>query len=426
MRKLQVCHLGKYYPPAPGGIESHVQTLAHAQAALGANVRVLCVNHVNRRGEDLTWCRHGRSETVEELDGLVRVTRIGRSASLAKLDICPELRHMLRTLEHSDTDILHLHTPNPTMLLALATVKPLVPLVITHHSDVIRQRVLKYVIRPVEHLVYRRASRISQTSPLYVRESSLLQAHGARLSALPLGVDLEMFLRPSPSARDLSAALSQTHGQPLWLMVGRCVYYKAFHVAIKALAHVPGKLLVIGNGPLEWELHRLAERVGVADRVIWRRYVAPDELVASYHAATALWFPSNARSEAYGLVQVEAMACGCPVINSEITGSGVPWVSPHEVTGLTVPLNDPLALAHAANRLVDEPALRTRLAESAATRAVEEFDHLKMGQRSLEIYQRALTGTSAAPALAPVPATRLAPAPTVPIDLDNEEMVLAR
>lgn len=430
MPKLQVCHLGKYYPPAPGGIESHVQTLARAQAALGAEVRVLCVNHLNGRGQDLTWRRHGRSETVEEQDGPVHVTRIGRSACIAKLDICPELRRTLRTLEHSHIDLFHLHTPNPTMLLALATLKPVVPLVITHHSDVIRQRLLKYLLRPFEHLVYRRAIQVSQTSPLYVQESALLQAYAPRLSALPLGVELEMFLTPSPQALRIAMELRAEHGQPLWLTVGRCVYYKAFHVAIRALPHVPGKLIVIGNGPLEYELHQLAERLGVADRVIWRRYVSPDELVASYHAATALWFPSNTRSEAYGLVQVEAMACGCPVINADIPGSGVPWVSPHEVSGLTVPPNNPQALAQAAQRLIQEPGLRDRLSKAAIARAIDEFDHHTMGRRSLEMYHRVLAG-EAPPVIAPVFPQPLSAAiaaiqPNVVADLDDEEVALAR
>jgi rhamnosyl/mannosyltransferase len=430
MPKLQVCHLGKYYPPAPGGIESHVQTLARAQAALGAQVQVLCVNHVNRRGQDLTWRRHGRSETIVERDGQVQVIRVGRSAAIAKLDICPELRRTLRALEYSGIDVLHLHTPNPTMLLALATLKPIVPVVVTHHSDVIRQRVLKYAIRPFEHLVYRRAIQISQTSPLYVEESSLLRAHSQRLCALPLGVELQMFLNPGTDALRIAMELRAEHGQPLWLTVGRCVYYKAFHVAIRALAQVPGKLLLIGNGPLEYELHQLAQHLGVADRVVWKRYVSTDELVGSYHAATALWFPSNARSEAYGLVQVEAMACGCPVINADIPGSGVPWVSPHQVSGLTVPRDDPHALAAAAMRLIGEPGLRDRLSRAAIARAIEEFDHRTMGRRSLDMYERALTGEPA-PISAPVhappnPVAGVAATPPVAVDLDEEELLLAR
>jgi glycosyltransferase involved in cell wall biosynthesis len=97
-----------------------------------------------------------------------------------------------------------------------------------------------------------------------------------------------------------------------------------------------------------------------------------------------------ARSEAFGLVQVEAMACGTPVINAAIPRSGVPWVSPDGVTGLTVPVDDPSALAAAANRLLDEPGLRDRLGAAGRERAVREFDHRVMARRSLAIYGRVL------------------------------------
>ena len=113
------------------------------------------------------------------------------------------------------------------------------------------------------------------------------------------------------------------------------------------------------------------------------------DLVAAYHAATALWFPSNVRSEAFGLVQVEAMASGCPAINCDIPGSGVPWVCRHELEGLTVPRNDPQAFAAAARRLLAEDGLRERLAQGAKQRA-EEFSDTIMAKRSLEIYQQNL------------------------------------
>ena len=153
------------------------------------------------------------------------------------------------------------------------------------------------------------------------------------------------------------------------------------------MSQVPGRLLVVGDGPLQAELRRLAETVAVSDRIIWRGRLDDRDLIAAYHAAAALWFPSNARSEAFGLVQVEAMASGCPVINAAIPASGVAWVSRHEETGLTVPVDDAAALARAANRLLTEPGLRERLAAGARERAVREFDHRLMARRSLDLYR---------------------------------------
>lgn len=394
-RAPKVCHLGKYYPPAPGGIETHVQTLARAQAALGAEVRVVCVNHVNRAGRDISWCRHGASETHDEHDGAVRVTRLGRSASFARLDVCTDLPHILQELERDGTEVLHLHTPNPTMTLALAMLRPRIPVVITHHSDIIRQRIIRFALMPFERFVYSRAARIHSTSDAYTAGSSMLQRYVERVESLPLGVDLKAYLKPNVASLAIATQLQAEHGSPLWLAVGRCVYYKNFRVAIEALAHVPGRLLIIGQGPEQEPLQRQARELGVADRVIWWKYASEDELVGAYRAATALWFPSNAKSEAFGIVQVEAMASGCPVINANIPGSGVPWVSLHEETGLTVALNDPHALAKASWRLLSERGLRERLAAGGRQRACDEFDHIVMATRSLNTYRSVLASTTA-------------------------------
>jgi len=135
---IRVCHLGKYYPPAPGGIETHVRTLARAQAELGMEVTVLCVNH-------------GGPSTIEEQDGPVAVTRFGRIASVAKLDLCPGVA---RALAKAEADILHMHVPNPTMILALLAGRPAVPVIVTYHSDLIRQKILGAIFRPIERTAW--------------------------------------------------------------------------------------------------------------------------------------------------------------------------------------------------------------------------------------------------------------------------------
>jgi rhamnosyl/mannosyltransferase len=180
------------------------------------------------------------------------------------------------------------------------------------------------------------------------------------------------------------------------------VYYKGFSTAIRALAQVEGRLILVGDGPDLPGLRELAQRMGVTDRVAFLGGLSYLELIPYYLAADAFWFPSNARSEAFGLVQVEAMACGCPVINTAIPHSGVPWVSRHDETGLTVPVNDPAAFAAAARRIMTEPGLRERLTAAARRRAAAEFDHQVMAERSLAIY-RALIDGSPEPQLASRP-----------------------
>ena len=384
---LRVCHLGKFYHPASGGMETHVRTLARAQADLGAAVHVVCVNHRDRCGNDVTWARFAGTATVEEWDDRIGLTRVGRLASLARFEFCFDLPRVLRRLRGRGVDVLHLHVPNPTMLLAVAAVRLPVPLVVTYHSDVVRQRRLGLALRPFEHLVFRRAAALVATSPAYAEGSGLLRAYRDKVRVLPFGIDLGPYLRPGADVLRRAEEMRGGDGRPLWLAVGRLVYYKGLHNAVRALRDVAGRLLVVGEGPLRDELRRLAHEVGVDDRVVWRGRLDERDLTAAYHAATALWLPSNARSEAFGLVQVEAMASGCPVINSAIPASGVAWVSRHEETGLTVPVDDPAAVARAANRLLAEPGLRDRLAAGARERACREFDHHLMGRRSLELYR---------------------------------------
>lgn len=399
---FRICHLGKYYPPARGGIETHVRTLARAQAGLGARVSVLCVDHERVRRPERPMGR--APAATEEWDGPVPVRRLNRRMSVHRWDVCPGIREELRRLSGQSFDIFHLHVPNVTMLLALATIRCDVPLVITYHSDIVRQRWLYGLVRPFERIVFERASRLLATSPPYVEGSRVLEQYAEKVDVCPFGIDPEPLVNPSEVARRFRDSLASRCGQPLWLCVGRLVHYKGFDVALRALAHLPGKLLMVGGGALETRLRDLARRLQVANRVEWHSCLTDAELAGAYHAATALWLPSNARSEAFGLVQVEAMASGCPVVNTDIPGSGVPWVSRHEETGLTVPMNDPGALADASRRLLTETGLRERLVRCGRERAVERFGHSTMASRSLEVYgeclRRASDGTDRSQAAA--------------------------
>lgn len=388
---MRVVHLGKYYPPASGGIETHTQTLARAQAELGADVRVIVVNHATADGTDVTFERFRRTPDARDQDGPVQILRAGRRGQLAKLDLSPQLVRLIREVRRDPPDVWHLHTPNISLMLAVLAEPRVRPLVVTHHSDIVRQRVLKHAVRPLESAVYRRASRLLPTSPDYASGSPLLRKFAEKVEPLPLGLDLRPFLLPSLAAQAHTSKLRVQYPGPIWLSVGRLIYYKALDVALRALQLVPGRLIVIGTGPMQAEWQDLARELGVADRVVWHGRASDDELVGSYHAATAYWFPSNSRAEGFGLVQVEAMASGCPVINTAIPHSGVPWVAKHDVAALTVPVNDPKAFAAAARRLLEEPGLRDRLVNRGREEAISRFDHHAMAAHSLDIYRRVMS-----------------------------------
>jgi glycosyltransferase involved in cell wall biosynthesis len=373
---LRVTHLGKFFYPAHGGIEQTVRSLAHTQSRIGCSVRVICMDHERDRA------------TRIERDGPVEVVRVRRAASFCKIDHCPDLSRVLRD---SDADLLHLHTPNPTMILGLMLSGDRRPLVVTHYSDVVKQRIRRILFSPIERACYDRARLVLSVSSPYVAGSKVLRRYADRVAVLPIGLQLAPFLDPAPEVRERCDQLKRSCPGPLWCCCGRLVYYKGLETAILALRSVPGTLLIAGDGPSRTRLERLTARLDLKNRIRFLGKIPRDEDLAAYYLASdAFWFPSNARSEAYGLVQVEAMASGCPVINTAIPHSGVPWVSRHEETGLTVPVDDPTAFAAAAMRLLEEPGLRDRLAAGARARAISEFDCDAMGTRSKELYSATL------------------------------------
>jgi glycosyltransferase involved in cell wall biosynthesis len=382
---MRIVHLAKYHSPLYGGMESHVETLASKQAKLGAKVAILCINSFDRNSK---LSRRTKTEISFNEEG-IQIIKVGRLFSFLKVDFCPSLIFYILYFSKLSDTVFHVHTPNPTMLFALVLTGKFRNLVVTHHSDAIKQKFLKYIFRPIEHLVYSQASIILTTSKNYQYGSKFLRLYKDKLGVLPLGLDTSVFANPSSTIEAKSQELKAEYGDIIWLSVGRLVYYKSYHIALTALQYVPGKLLIVGTGPLKAKLQKLAHQLNVADRVIWLGKTSESDLVAAYHAATALWFPSNVRSEAFGIVQVEAMASGCPVLNCQIPGSGVPWVCRDQKEGLTSPINHPKVFAAAAQRLLTEPGLRERLSLGAKQRS-EQFGDVLMAQRSLAIYHRVL------------------------------------
>lgn len=392
--KLRICHLGKYYHPFRGGIETHVRSLAHAQAKLGHDVTVACINHIDSNGKDV-WCsRFSRTPSVLEDDGDVSVQRFGKYATLARFDFCTGVRKYLKNAE-KNFDVLHLHVPNPALCVWLASIKPKVPVVVTYHSDIVKQRFIRKPFRIVEDRVLSQVDRIIVATQPYRDSSAVLRRYLDKTTVIPFGLDLTPYRKPSAKSIAFAEQLQTQYGDaPLWLCVGRLVYYKGFEYAVRALQHCRGRLMIVGNGQLYDNLQRLAESLGVSDRLVWRTGLDDDELRGAYLASKALWFPSIVRSEAFGLVQIEAMASGCPVINTDIAGSGVSWVSLDGISGCTVPIQNPIALAEAASRLVNNPALRDELSAGAIQRAEEVFDIRMMTARTMSVYDSILNANA--------------------------------
>lgn len=369
-RHLRVLQVGKFYPPHHGGIESHIRALS-TELRRHVDVRVVVAS------ED-------RRDSVEILDA-VEVKRIGTRFTLAGAPVCPGMAAEIR---RSGADIVHLHLPNPAAVLAYLASGHRGTLVVSYHSDIVRQRLLGTFFDPFLQWALRRAAAIVVATPNYLDSSPTLSRHRDRCVVIPYGVlqsDYEV-------ADNEVQALRRRFGDRIVLGVGRLVYYKGFEHIIDAMPSVDGHLLIVGDGPLRADLEARAVARGVADRVT---FVGGVERTAPYyHAADVFVLASVARSEAFGIVQLEAMACGTPVVNTGLT-SGVPFVSRDGETGITVPPGDPAALAIATNRLLDDARLRTAYGAAARERVLAEFDQGEMGERMLELYEQLISRTVA-------------------------------
>jgi rhamnosyl/mannosyltransferase len=251
---------------------------------------------------------------------------------------------------------------------------------------VVRQQVLGTLFGPILHALLRRASAVIVTSPNYMESSRVLARHRERCRVVPLGIPEECFDNPDP---ETVKEIQRSYGGHLILSVGRLVYYKGFRHLIEAMAAAPGRLLIAGDGPLKGELVSRARALGLGDRVVFLGTPSDSQLRSLYYAADLFVLASTERSEAFGLVQAEAMAAGKPVINTNLA-SGVPFVSLHNVTGLTVPPSDSAAIAGAITRLVEDNSLRAAQGKAARHRAEILFRSKSMAEQTVRIYESIL------------------------------------
>jgi rhamnosyl/mannosyltransferase len=159
---------------------------------------------------------------------------------------------------------------------------------------------------------------------------------------------------------------------------------------IDAMRSIDGHLLIVGEGHLREELEKQARAQQVSAKISFLGEVHNHDIVPYYHAADVFALASIARSEAFGIVQLEAMACGKPVVNTNLD-SGVPCVSLAGQTGLTVPPGDSAALAGAINKLLDDAELRNAYGLAARARVEREFDQDVMLDRMVGLYSQLLS-----------------------------------
>ena len=366
---LKILQIGKYYSPAKGGMETVLKLLAEGLKEYDCEVTVLCSSNDS----------HAKEEKIQG----VKIHRMSKIADFFGQSINPWLFFKMRKLA-KNCDLIHIHSPNPIVEFCSLFLPRRSLIVMTHHSDVVRQRFLKQLYWPVLKLFLRRVNRIIIPTVNHLKYSDVLPPYATKCSYATFGIKLQSYL-PSEKTNVIKNSIIKEHGDFV-LFVGRLVGYKGVDVLIDAMRDVDGKVIIIGDGPLYSELKAQAIQNGVSEKMVFKGELSDElEVIAYYQACQFLVLPSVGRNENFGMVQLEAMICQKPVIATQLK-TGVPCVGIVDETTLLVKPYDPKELASAMNKLLKDKPLRIKMGQCAYERALANYDWLKMAQEYYNIY----------------------------------------
>jgi rhamnosyl/mannosyltransferase len=328
----------------------------------------------------------GGGTRIDGEDG-VEVIRVGSLGTIFSTSICPTMAYWIRRLE---ADIVQIHHPNPMATISYLFSNHPGRLIVLYQSDIVRQRMSYVLYAPFLMRMLERAHRVIVTSPNYLASSPLLTKFHEKCVVIPLGIDLRRFENKGQE-REISAIRSQFGGKII-LFVGRLTQYKGVSYLLEAMREVSGRLVIIGTGDLERRLRNQATENGLSAKVHFLGELREREIVSFFHASDLLVLPSITRNEAFGLVQLEAMACRKPVVSTRLE-TGVQYVNQHGRTGFVVPPRDPQALAEAINGLLDDEKLRTRMGTEGRRRVEKEFTKERMARETWKLYEDVLASS---------------------------------
>ena len=376
---MKVLHLGKFDGDV-GGIERHLRALLRAMPH-----EIEVVNLV----------ANDRGTTDERRSNCYSTFRVANYGSIASVALAPSMPAVARRLHRQyDFDLVHLHFPDPLGHLTAMTLPRNVRRVVSWHSDIVKQQWALALYSPILRSFVRDADALIGATPQHFATSSQIPPGrpGQIREVIPYGFDPAALETSDESRRKRDQLLAERGDRPLILAVGRHVYYKGFDVLIRAMRSVDAVLWIGGHGPSTNSLVQLAAHMSLIDKIKFVGFIPDRLLVAYYEACDVFCMPSVERAEQFGLVQLEAMHCGKPVVATRL-GTGVEFVTIDRETGLLVPPKDSQALANALSTLLADSALRARMGEAGKRRAHEVFSVEQMVRKTVDVYHRVLERT---------------------------------
>ncbi|GIU70237.1 MAG: mannosyltransferase [Candidatus Woesearchaeota archaeon] len=365
---MKVLHLGKLCPPNEGGIEIFSYDLLEYLNSKGIKADLLCFGSKTAKssykGFDYFECKMN-----------IKVNSAPLSYDFIKI---------FKRIER-EYDIIHIHSPNPLAeFLSLFTDKKII---IHWHSDIVKQKISYRFYKPIQQKVLKKAHKIICTSPQYLETSKQLRDFKENAVIIPLGLNPS---RLKASNEKVTKSLKAKIGnKKIVLSIGRLIYYKGFEYLIKAGKYIKDDvaIVIVGGGPLYENLKDMVKALNLENKVYLLGRV--DKISFYIKESDLFCLPSVERTEAFGLVLVEALYFGKPLITTNVEGSGMNYVNQDGITGLVVPPRNPKALADAINKILSDNNLYERFSKNARER-FKEFDISSIGDKIVSLYEEVL------------------------------------
>lgn len=377
--KKKVLHIGKYYHPFRGGIEKVNQDIVEC-ASYQAEVNSLVLAHHSETGQATCY---------EKING-VEIRKVAIKKIVAYAPISPDfLKELNQAIADFDPDLIHIHMPNLSAFTCLLSKSARrIPWVIHWHSDVLgaapdlKIKLLYPFYRVFENALLQKAKKIIVTSPPYLANSAALRSFKDKCKVIPLGIK-----------DNISHKESKTESEVFnLLMVGRLTYYKGHALMLNALSMLPNstkvKLKIIGGGELREELESKVHSLELVNKVEFLGQVSEQELVYELSNTDLVCLPSLEKTEAFGVVLLEAAMFSKPALVSNVVGSGMSWVVQHKKTGFVVENNSASAIYQQLNSVLDDKHLLLTLGKQARVRFENSFNLEVVATKTLNLYKQ--------------------------------------
>lgn len=368
---MKILQLVKYYDPCQGGMETVVKNIVEGVIDSSDDISFTIYSNNHKRNFVKSVKKKNRETIIKE------ITPVYLKSQPLNLRY-PSLKKLVK-----DHDVIHHHYPFPTMELTLLRYLKKFSdkkLVITWHANIKNSRWswIERIYNPMIEKLLDRADTIIVTSPQLFEASTILKNYVDKIKIIPLSFDpkyLSVSSKKYPSERSFEV-----------LFVGKIRQYKGVEYLIKAIKNLEVKLKIVGNGEELQNLKALVKELNIGNKVIFASNADDNELAQFYKNADLFVLPSINEAEAFGVVQLEAMANGLPVINTNLE-SGVPFVSLDDYSGITVSPKDADGLENAIRKIISNKELYELYSINALER-VEFFSREKMSKAYKEIYEK--------------------------------------